>query len=479
MGKKFNIGFFVLILFFYMVAMAKITYAPWCDKDKTDCGECGGSGWCTCGSCDRGGCTPSVACSNLECGHDSCGTGCTDQCKQDPFYNQVCTSNKCQFYPASLTAGVNKLCINNLVGSRTFSVSGKDNYCGNLTIVTSWGSQKKISSKDESFNYNTYITIPINVINTHMLTGTPITVEVRGDRETVKSVRDTDSYSAACTKSMALAVTYDNFYYCPTFGESISSDFDYYPQLISGSPSGYYFFYNDNVGRDWDECYSVQPMESCSLKATDCVTESYLAQPDNINSHGAEWVHDGYITGAYFFNGTGAYLELLESNGNFERTNKFSIGLWYRGTASDGAVFSKMNANNNMRGYDLFIQGGKLSTHLANTWPSDGIGKLGATSINDNLWHYLAMTYDGSSTHAGINLYVDGKAETATNLGSGLSSSIINSVSLKLGARSAGAAGAADFVSGRIDELKIYDYALTPREVCNNAGKTFSSGVCA
>ena len=75
-------------------------------------------------------------------------------------------------------------------------------------------------------------------------------------------------------------------------------------------------------------------------------------------------------------------------------------------------------------------------------------------SIQDGEWHFLAGTWDGND----IKLYIDGELEAEMPCKGELSP---NDASLYIGARGA----SQRFLTGALDEVKVYNYALTKDEL--------------
>ena len=72
-------------------------------------------------------------------------------------------------------------------------------------------------------------------------------------------------------------------------------------------------------------------------------------------------------------------------------------------------------------GYEVWVdKNGHLKLHLLSAWLVGGGGqmcaKVGSINVADGRWHTIAGTYDGSSTAAGIKLYVDGVLDTGTSV---------------------------------------------------------------
>jgi hypothetical protein len=94
-----------------------------------------------------------------------------------------------------------------------------------------------------------------------------------------------------------------------------------------------------------------------------------------------------------------------------------------------------------------------------------GGGIYGSTLLNDGLWHHVAVVQNGS-TLGSVDLYVDGILETPAFNGGGatlaLNTAVAAATTLRIG--TSGHATNYNFL-GAIDEVRVYDNALTGDEV--------------
>jgi len=86
------------------------------------------------------------------------------------------------------------------------------------------------------------------------------------------------------------------------------------------------------------------------------------------------------------------------------------------------------------------------------------------TSAMDNKWHFLVGTWDGAS----IKLYLDGNLDKAMDCAGTL---LTNTDPMFIGAR----AGTGRFMIGAIDEVKVYNYALSLDEIKKDMENPFGS----
>ncbi len=99
--------------------------------------------------------------------------------------------------------------------------------------------------------------------------------------------------------------------------------------------------------------------------------------------------------------------------GVFQRHQPFSIGIrvFIPNELENGVIFHKGVGAKlyNFRGYHLAIKENKLEALLAHQHPGNAIVKYSLKDVPKEKWVQLTMTYDGSSTAAGLQIYQDGK----------------------------------------------------------------------
>ena len=89
-----------------------------------------------------------------------------------------------------------------------------------------------------------------------------------------------------------------------------------------------------------------------------------------------------------------------------------------------------------------------------------------ASGTIDTSWHHLAIVHDGSK----YQIYLDGLAKTTTG-----STPLITSQQIIIGMRS----DSSSYFNGKIDEVAIFDYALTPRQIKEDIYNATTSGKTA
>ena len=168
----------------------------------------------------------------------------------------------------------------------------------------------------------------------------------------------------------------------------------------------------------------------------------------------------GIIGQALVLDGTEPGGVTTESQVNFERQDSFSWGCWVKRSGDRGALLSKMDGTDQLRGFDLFLGEGRLYAHLIHSWPDNALRIATKEPLPNDEWTHVMATYDGSSKAAGLKLYVNGRAVAVEVLDDKLTDSIVTSATLKLGRRTA-----SNPLKGSLADVRIYDRVLSPVEV--------------
>jgi hypothetical protein len=173
-----------------------------------------------------------------------------------------------------------------------------------------------------------------------------------------------------------------------------------------------------------------------------------------------------------FINNTNSRIVIADNNA-FSFTNgltdtPFSIKANIRtaSTTLTQPIFSKYTGSNNNTSEYLFftrgVTGGRLAILLFNKIIGGGfIGVETTTSVANGLVNNVIVTYDGSGTVAGIQMFINGVLQSLNNISSGAYVGMGNTtVTPIIGNRS----GNTPFV-GTIDELYIFNVVLNPAQI--------------
>jgi hypothetical protein len=148
--------------------------------------------------------------------------------------------------------------------------------------------------------------------------------------------------------------------------------------------------------------------------------------------------------------------------GDFERDQSFSYAAWVKIPGNiTGAIMSRMDEKSDYRGWDLWIENGRVGTHIISKWPDNALKTVSNDTLSANKWHHVCITYGGGSNTNSIHIYVDGVLQTTTDQANSLKGSIRTGVSYKIGQRSntSGVDGVA------IQDARLYNRILTPDEI--------------
>ncbi len=160
--------------------------------------------------------------------------------------------------------------------------------------------------------------------------------------------------------------------------------------------------------------------------------------------------------------------------GHFSRVDPFSLSLWIR-TPSHAPRFvvlhhSKAPIDAGSRGYEFLLEHGRVAFGLHHMWPRNSLKVVTKTAIPIGMWTHVTVSYDGSSRAAGVRIYVDGVAADLEIVRDGLFKDITyegGEPDLALGFRFRDSG----FKGGQVDELRIYNRALTALEAAQLAGR--------
>ncbi|WP_435006079.1 DUF1553 domain-containing protein [Tundrisphaera lichenicola] len=157
----------------------------------------------------------------------------------------------------------------------------------------------------------------------------------------------------------------------------------------------------------------------------------------------------------------------LADVGDFEKDQAFSYGTWIRPTKTlDGAILSRMDDADNYRGWDLWLEGGKVGSHIISKWEGDALKVVSDGTLKPNEWNHVLVTYDGSGKASGIQIYVDGKLRSSAIAADTLKGSIRTKVPFKIGQRS----NSSRVEDAAFHDLRVYARALSAEDVAQLYG---------
>ena len=182
-------------------------------------------------------------------------------------------------------------------------------------------------------------------------------------------------------------------------------------------------------------------------------------------------VDDAEASGGKALRFSGDNAVALTALRQFSRTDAFSIGLRLKPTETQARAVvvhqSRAWTDAGSRGFELTLEDGRPFFGLIHFWPGNAVAVRAREPLPIGRWSSVVATYDGSSRASGIAIYVDGVAVPVDVVRDHLFKDILydkqagdlqaKPTPLTLGARFRDNG----FKNGLIDDLRVYDVALT------------------
>lgn len=181
-------------------------------------------------------------------------------------------------------------------------------------------------------------------------------------------------------------------------------------------------------------------------------------QANNGTITGATRTSSGKYGRALSFNGTNAWVTVADAP-SLRLTTGLTVSAWVRPTAVDDWRTVVMKEGPDGMAYSLYA--GNSNTRPAGYVRIDMVDRAvnGTSDMVLNAWTHLAYTYDGAT----LRLFVDG-VEVSSEEAAG--AAVVTDGVLRIGGNSAWG----EFFSGLIDEVRVYNRALTGLEIQADMG---------
>jgi hypothetical protein len=140
------------------------------------------------------------------------------------------------------------------------------------------------------------------------------------------------------------------------------------------------------------------------------------------------------------------------ANFSFERTDSFSVSGWFKMASNSSATLLAKWVGPPNAGWGILQFSGTTGPVLSLGLFGGSDNALAETpSLTTGVWHYVVATSSGTSTVAGMNIYVDGVNQPLSTLSNNLTTSIVNATTPTINGR-----GGPTFMStDSMDELRI------------------------
>ncbi len=181
---------------------------------------------------------------------------------------------------------------------------------------------------------------------------------------------------------------------------------------------------------------------------------------------GATRTTSGKYGSGLSFDGANDWVTIAGSE-SLDLTTGMTLEAWVYPTAASGWRTLLLKEAPTGLAYALYLQDGKPAVYV-NLGAYDE-GKVATASIPLNAWSHVAATYDGST----LRLYVNGSSAGSRSLPGALT--VAPDHPLRLGGNSAWG----EYFQGRLDEIRVYNRALTQTEIQADKDAPFESAPVA
>jgi hypothetical protein len=166
---------------------------------------------------------------------------------------------------------------------------------------------------------------------------------------------------------------------------------------------------------------------------------------------------------------------------NWDYDDSWTVSVWIKtSTTSYRGIYVKREGSTGYKGPAIFLYNGLIQGYLVSNWAAadSRILKQTTATVNDDNWHNVVVTYDGSGDDAGMLCYIDASLATFVTQGGKTTvgtNSTTNSVNPRVGADTA----TASMGVGLIDEVAAWNVTLTADQVSILYGAGAPPGISA
>jgi hypothetical protein len=169
---------------------------------------------------------------------------------------------------------------------------------------------------------------------------------------------------------------------------------------------------------------------------------------------------NGNVGKAYSFDGVSEFIE-VPSSSSISVSTSYSISTWlladvwsFQSPLDEHSIISKIDNGNWYGGYEILSGGNGYIMHTGNIGSNFSVG---ASGYSVTTWHHVIVTFNGSM----VKSYINGQL-----VDSALRAGAIQTSNIPLRfARRGGAGYFNNYFDGKIDDIAIYNRALTQQEI--------------
>jgi len=205
-------------------------------------------------------------------------------------------------------------------------------------------------------------------------------------------------------------------------------------------------------------------------EGTGTVTTADLSGNGNTGylTNSPAWTN-GVVRSGLAFNGTNQWIKLGSSVCDFVGFQPFTISAYcyLKTTNGEQAIVSKYNYDGSSGQYLFWITSGKLNGYVFRTSYANRINQISSVFLSPSSWNHVAMVYSGGTSNESISLYKNGIQISYGTSDSGgiLSPGMVSSgVELRI-ANMPNSSSSTDYLNGYLDDVRIYNRALSSDEI--------------
>ena len=193
-------------------------------------------------------------------------------------------------------------------------------------------------------------------------------------------------------------------------------------------------------------------------EGTGTTAEDWTANNLDGTISGATWTPQGRFGSALAFNGISNWVTVADSNA-LDLTTGMTLEVWVYPTVNGAGSWRNVIIKERSSGevYNLYANTDAnvpVAYVIQASQPDNPLDARGTSLLPVNTWSHLATTYDG----ANLRLYVNG-VQVGTRAIAG--AMLISTGELRIGGNNVWG----EYFQGRLDEIRIYNRALTPAEI--------------
>lgn len=167
------------------------------------------------------------------------------------------------------------------------------------------------------------------------------------------------------------------------------------------------------------------------------------------------------INYGYDFDGVDEYINLGSNTLGIDRDTTFSFSCRVRFSTTSSGDETLLGRYGGGTGYFIYKQGSNIAFRMQQSSSSNAFWVKTTSSVNNNEWYTITVTYDGSQDINGLKIYFNGVSQSLTyHVANTLSNSIITADNDTLGA-----ASTLFFLDGRMDDVQFFNFVLNQTQV--------------